>query len=68
MLRNGLTVLLLPRVLFIYTTILRLNSQLALDRSINFDFKKVLPSSTSMQRSCDGRNRLVQGNGRLSTS
>lgn len=38
MLRNSLTVLLLPQVLFIYTTILRLNSQLALDRSINFGF------------------------------
>lgn len=41
-LRKSLTALLLPKVLFIYTTILRLNLHLALDRSTNFVFKKYL--------------------------
>jgi len=48
---------------------LRLNSKLAFDRSINFDYKKnPLPSNKVMQPERDGRSRSVKGSRALSKS
>lgn len=42
--------------------------KLALERSINFDFKRILPYSTNTQPKFDGKTRAVKGKGGLPTS